>query len=85
MPSPKGLGQQSSPQLSSSLPSQWVATGRMMSANEAVSEYLISSEMQVSAARITSMAVGRLPRVCMKLLHVANMRRGFTGISRAAW
>ena len=85
LPSPKGLGQQSSPQLSSSLPSQWVATGRMMSANEAVSEYLISSEMQVSAARITSMAVGRLPRVCMKLLHVANMRRGFTGISRAAW
>ena len=76
LPSPKARGELSSIQC---------ATGRMMSAKEAVSEYLISSEMQVSAARITSMAVGRLPRVCMKLLHVANMRRGFTGISRAAW
>ena len=84
LPSPKGLGEQSSPLSSSSLPSQWVATGRMMSAKEAVSEYLISSEMQVSAARITLMAVGRLPRVCIKFELVANMRRGLTGISRAA-
>ena len=57
----------------------------MMSANWAVSENLISIDTHMSAWRITLMAVGRLPRVCMKFEFVANMMRGFTGISRAAW
>ena len=85
LPSPKGLGQDSSPQDSSSLPSQWVHTGRIMSANWAVSENLISKDTQVSAARITLMAVDRLPRVCIKFEFVCTSRRGFTGISRASW
>ena len=85
MPSPKGLGQHSSPHSGSSLPSQWVATGKTMSANWAVREYLISTDTHMSAARITSMAVERLPRVCTKFEFVANRIRGFTGIFRASW
>lgn len=57
----------------------------MMSANWAVSDSLISKETTVSAARITLMAVGRLPRVCMKLEFVDTSMREFTGISRASW